>query len=118
MGNNKLYSLKIHKEVDNKVLVTAVFNTYAKIINGYTIEMMSEEDINVIKNFYCYLTINSAKDMLSTYHKSEAYEEMQNYVGNYVYPIEMKKAFLNKYLEYLDYTKTSEQNVDTYLKFA
>ncbi len=110
-----IYSIQ-NKGISNEDIVKSILNTYQKIKDGYPIESLFKEDIQNIKNFYSYLTINSAIGMLSNIHRNLAYQEMQNYVGNYSYPIEMKKAFLEKYIELLNYTKSIKE--DTLLKRA
>ena len=115
---NNIKSIKKYREVANQQLIASILETYEKIKAGYTIEMFSLEDLLNIRHFYSYMTLSSAIDMLSVCHKNVAYEEMQSYVGNYPYTIEMKKAFLEQYLKIMEYQKVEMNTEETSLKLA
>ena len=112
MKNNKIHPMQKYKEVSNEEIVSSILNTYKKIKNG---EFLAKEDLQNIKNFYSYLVINNAIGMLSIYHKNLAYQEMQRYVGNFSYPIDVQKAFLEQYLNLL---KDKKESTEDTLKFA
>ena len=111
MTNNKIQFIQKYKEKSNDVIVSSIFATYQKIIDGAYINSFTEEDIRNINQFYTYLTICSAIQLLDAPQKLVAYEEMKNCVGNYPYTLEMKKAFLEQYIKLLHYSKMEDSHL-------
>lgn len=114
MGNNMVMVKSISEEEMNRKY-SSIMNTYSKISNHLSFSDFSMEDLENIKNFYSYITLNSAKEMFSEGAKILAYYEMQKYVGFLNYSEEIKKAFLNQYLEIL---KSSYYEENDLLKLA
>ena len=110
MKDNKtdnIESFNKYNKISDEELVDSIFKTYEKISEGLSIKDLSVEDIKNIENFYSFVSLEAAIGMFNENVKSLAYEEMNSFVGNYsIYSNEMKKTFLNKYMEMLEYEKT------------
>lgn len=103
---NNIIKLISNKQ-DKEEVILSILNTYFKIIEtedfNELISVLKEEDIKNIEKFYIYLSLESAKNMLHEDAKEVAYEEMQNYVGTLIYSKEIKKAFLETYMNLLEH---------------
>ncbi len=115
---NNIKSIQQYKETKEEKSASILL-TYSKLINGVSLYELNSIDIQNIQNFYSYLTLEGAKDMFNEEATALAYEEMKNYVGNYSYSIEIKKVFLQTYLEFIksDLVQTKTINDEEEMHF-
>lgn len=121
MNNSKIKLIKSEKILLNEYKVNSINKTYNKLYNRESFITLDKEDLDNIANFYSYLCLLGAKEMLSEEAKLVAYEEMKNYVGDYNYSKEVKDVYLNAYKELLSYYKSTnidEKEEDQSIKLA
>lgn len=107
MKDNKIKPIFGYEQVSCTDRMNSIFDTYYKMSRGIIFEYLSEEDIQNIKKFYSYLVLENAKGMLNEGAQVLAQSEIEKYVGyTNFYSNGMKKVFLNKYFEWLEYEKT------------